>query len=154
MVHYLFAFPERARLNRLISKNKILERASLNTKLASHFTQQIQQIVWQYKLAQQSVNIPETQTVTEIEIFTITLKEANLKHEVLRCIDQSITCPVFFELYHGDLCKMIAAYKRPSEADRSKSVISDYLKPIGFLKKHCACACPWPSIWNRYTLIS
>lgn len=131
----LFSFPERAKLDRILTKNKIKEHASLNSKLCLQFTQQIQQIVWKYKLAQNTVNIPATQAIHEIEIFNIILKDPNFSYDLLRCIDLSIPSPIIFELYNDDLCKIIAAYKRPNEVDGTKSVISNYFEIDWFPKE-------------------
>jgi hypothetical protein len=46
--------------------------------------------------------------------------------EVLRCIDQAIPFPILFELKYEGKVKPVAAFKRPSEADYTKWVISDY----------------------------
>ena len=67
-----------------------------------------------------------TAAVPEIQIFHIALKTGELKPEALRCIDQAIPFPLVFELHHEGNVKSIAAYKRPSEADAAKSVISTY----------------------------
>jgi hypothetical protein len=64
--------------------------------------------------------------VPEIQIFSITLKGDELKPEVLRCIDLAIPFPILFELRYDGKVKPVAAFKRPSEADASKWVISEY----------------------------
>jgi hypothetical protein len=45
---------------------------------------------------------------------------------VLRCIDLAIPFPILFELRYDGKVKPVAAFKRPSEADASKWVISEY----------------------------
>ena len=122
----LFAYPTNAAVGRVLPKSKIYERTQPTTAVKGLFVRQIEQIVWQYKLAPETINVQGTTIVPEIQIFRITLKTGELKPEALRCIDQAIPFPLVFELCHEGKVKSIAAYKRPSEADAAKSVISTY----------------------------
>lgn len=122
----LFAYPSNAAFGRGLPKSKIYERTQPTTAVKELFVRQIEQIAWQYKLAPETINVQATVAVPEIQIFHITLKTGELKQEVLRCIDQAIPFPLVLELYHEGKVKTIAAYKRPSDADSAKSVISPY----------------------------
>ena len=124
----LFQFPESAAFRRVLPKNKIYEHGSPSTAVRQLFVRQVEQIVWQYKLAPETVNLKASKAVPEIQIFSITLKEGELKPEVLRCIDLAIPFPIIFELRFDGKVKPVAAFKRPSEADSSKWVISDYFE--------------------------
>ena len=124
----LFDYPKSAAFGRILPKNKIYEHAHPSTALKELFVRQVDQIVWKYKLAPETINLRQTPSVPEIEIFTITLKHGELKHDVLRCIDQAIPFPLLFELLYRDKCRLIAAYKRPSEADAAKWIVSDYFE--------------------------
>lgn len=122
----LFAYPHNAAFGRVLPKSKIYERTQPTTAVKELFVRQIEQIVWQYKLATETINVQGTAAVPEIQIFHIALKTGELKPEALRCIDQAIPFPLVFELHHEGNVKGIAAYKRPSEADAAKNVISNY----------------------------
>ena len=120
----LFAYPTNAAFGRVLPKSKIYERTQPTTAVKGLFVRQIEQIVWQYKLAPETINVQGTTIVPEIQIFRITLKTGELKPEALRCIDQAIPFPLVFELCHEGKVKSIAAYKRPSAADAAN--ISPY----------------------------
>lgn len=120
----LFAYPTNAAFGRVLPKSKIYERSQPTTAVKELFVRQIEQIVWQYKLAPETINVQGTTIVPEIQIFRITLKTGELKPEALRCIDQAIPFPLVFELCHEGKVKSIAAYKRPSAADAAN--ISPY----------------------------
>ena len=122
----LFAYPTNAAFGRVLPKSKIYERTQPTTAVKELFVRQVEQIVWQYKLATETINVQGTAAVPEIQIFHIALKTGELKPEALRYIDQAIPFPLVFELHHEGNVKGIAAYKRPSEADAAKSVISTY----------------------------
>ena len=120
----LFAYPPNAAFGRVLPKSKIYERTQPTTAVKELFVRQVEQIVWQYKLAPETINVQGTTIVPEIQIFRITLKTGELKPEALRCIDQAIPFPLVFELCHEGKVKSIAAYKRPSAADAAN--ISPY----------------------------
>jgi hypothetical protein len=110
----------------VLPKNKIYEHGSVSSAVRQFFVRQVEQIVWQHKLAPETVNLKASKAVPEIQIFSITLKGDELKPEVLRCIDLAIPFPILFELRYDGKVKPVAAFKRPSEADASKWVISEY----------------------------
>lgn len=124
----LFDYPKKAAFGRVLPKNKIYEYAGPSTAMKELFVRQIDQIVWKYKLAPETINVPATKAVPEIQIFGIALKGAALKEDVLRCIDKAIPFPIIYEVSHAGKCRAVAAYKRPSDADASKWVVSSYFQ--------------------------
>lgn len=126
----LIAYPKQAAFGRVLPKNKIYEHSGASTRLKDLFVEQVEQIVWQYKLAPETINLPARPGVPEIQIFSIQLKSTELHEDVLRCIDGAVQFPILFELHQGqgDQAKtqVAAAYKRPSEADASRWVLSSY----------------------------
>lgn len=119
-------YPNQAAFGRPLPKNKIYERSSANTRLKDLFVEQVEQIVWQYKLAPETINLPAKPGVPEIQIFSVQLKTAELNRDVLRCIDGSVQFPIIFELNFDGQTQVIAAYKRPNESDASRWALSDY----------------------------
>jgi hypothetical protein len=87
---------------------------------------EVGQIVWQFKLAPETINLPARAGVPEIQVFTVTLKTGELSESVLRTIDRAIRFPIFYELIHENRIKPTAAYKRPSDADTSGWVVDAY----------------------------
>lgn len=124
----LFDYPRSAAFGRVLPKNKIYEHAKPANAVKELFVRQVEQIVWSYKLAPQTVNLPSTQSVPEIQIFLITLKEKDLNHGLLRCIDEAIPFPIIYELLFTRRLKVIAAYKRPAESSSEKWVRSEYFE--------------------------
>jgi len=122
----LVAYPQQAAFGRVLPKRKIYEHSRANTRLKDLFVKQVDQIVWQYKLAPETVNLPARPGVPEIQIFHIQLKTPDLHRDVLRCIDGAIAFPILFEMVFEGKTQVAAAYKRPNEADASRWVLSDY----------------------------
>ena len=124
----LHAWPSKAAFGHVIPKRKIYEHAHASTALKELFVQQIDQITWAYKLAPETINIPSTEAVSEIQVFQISLKSSQLDHRVLQAIDKAIPFPILFEVSYRGQIRLLAAYKRPHENDRSRWVISRYFE--------------------------
>lgn len=122
----LFSFPVQARVARAVPKSKIYEHGPVTSGLRDKFVGQVEQITWAYKLAPETINLPARGGVAEIQVFDITQKTSELDEDVLRAIDRAIPLPIIFHLQHEQRTRMVAAYKRPSEADASKWVIDGY----------------------------
>lgn len=124
----LYEYPEKAAFRRTLPKDKIYAHASPSRAVKDKFVSQVSRIVWQYKLAPETINLPARPGVPEIQIFDIHLKTGELSEDVLRCIDKAIQFPLFFRLFYEGRIKLVAAYKRPSDADASKWVVDGYFE--------------------------
>jgi len=124
----LFDYPTKARFGRKIPKSKLYENASVNTKLKDNFVNQIEKIIWQYKLAPDTLNLDATDKVPEIQIFDLFIKTKEVDQALLEVIDKAIPLPIIFQIYRDDKVKIKAAYKRPSESANNKWVIESYFE--------------------------
>ena len=122
----LIAYPAQAAFGRILPKSKIYEHSGASARLKGLFVKQVEQIVWQYKLAPETINLAAKPWVPEIQVFAIQLKTAELNLDVLRCIDGAVQFPIIFELGFDGRMQVIAAYKRPNESDATRWVLSDY----------------------------
>lgn len=126
----LIRWPEQAVFGRTIPKNKIYEHGGASSRLKNLFITQVEQIVWQYKLAPGTINLPARPGVQEVQVLAIQLKSGSLDDTVLRAIDEAISTLLVFEVTRGEgeqaQTQMVAACKRPNEADASRWVISGY----------------------------
>lgn len=122
----LFEYPQKAAFGRIIPKNKIYDHAGASSSVKNLFVKQVDRIIWKYKLAPETINIPATKSIPEVQIFEINLKEQDFKFELLQTIDKAIAFPIIFELVFEEKIKVVASYKRPNEADSTKWVVSDY----------------------------
>lgn len=125
-------YPKQAAFGRPLPKNKIYEHSGANTRLKDLFVEQVEQIVWQYKLAPETINLPAKPGVPELQVFSIHLKTAELNFDVLRCIDGAVQFPIIFEVSFDGRTQVIAAYKHPNESDASRWVLSDYFATAWF----------------------
>jgi hypothetical protein len=124
----LFAYPTKAEVGKIVHKNKIYANAKLSVAAKKKFVDQVEKIVWQYKLSPESINLPAKKSVPEIEIFSITVRTQDLRDDILRIIDNAIPLPIFYEIVFDGRIKTKAALKRPSEADSNKWVTGAYFE--------------------------
>jgi hypothetical protein len=121
----LYDWPKATHFGRVVPKTKIYTHASATTALKSRFVEQVDQINWAHKLAPETLNLPATKRLREVQVFRIRLKTPACHDTVLRAIDRAIPFPLIFELAHGGRIQVAAAHKRPSEADSAKWVLGD-----------------------------
>jgi hypothetical protein len=108
----MFLYPEHALVERILPKNKIYGHAQPSRAIRQRFVSQVEEIVWRYKLAPDTIHLPARSGVEEIQIFQIALKTGELREEVLRTIDRAIPSLLFFELTFQGQVRFTAAYKR------------------------------------------
>ena len=94
--------PKEAFVNKFIAKAKFYEKANLNAKLQKEFVDKVQRITWMYKLAESTIGISKTETVTEIQIFEIELKELKIPKNILKIIDKSIPYQILYRFIYSN----------------------------------------------------
>lgn len=132
----LYKFPQQAKVDRLIPKNKFYEQGKANTKVEQLFVDQVENIRWAYKLASSTIHLQEEEDLKEIQIFRVKSRVEDLDISILSFIDKLILTPIIFEVVYQDKVKVIATYKRLSQSDKTKAVIgqyyaSDWLDDVG-----------------------
>lgn len=130
--HILFDFPAKAAYGRALPKSKLYTFSKPSRRMRDRMTAQVAQIIWAYKLAPDTINLPARDGVVEIQVFRVELKPDalakpdDLPEDVLRFVDKAIASPIVFEVADGERIRCVAAYKRSSEADSAKWVVGDY----------------------------
>lgn len=122
----LFSYPAKAAFGRVIPKSRIYEHGRLAKSLRERFVSQVDRITWAYKLAPETINLPEAPGVAEIQVIEILQRHEALDASVLAAIDKAIPTPLMFQLRHQQRERLAAAYKRPSEADKAKWVVGEH----------------------------
>ena len=124
----LYHYPPQTALKRVIPKTRIYDGSGASTALRERFAREVDQILWVHKLAPETLNLPATKAVPEIQVIHLTPKGDSIHDDVLRAIDRAIPFPLIFEIHHGTQVEPAAAYKRPSEAEAGKWVIHEPLR--------------------------
>lgn len=122
----LYKFPQQAKVDRLIPKNKFYEQGKANTKIEQLFVNQVENIRWAYKLASSTIHLQDQEDLKEIQIFRVKSRVEDLDVSILSFIDKLILTPIIFEVVYQDKVKVVATYKRLNQADKTKAVIGQY----------------------------
>lgn len=116
MKDVLYRWPQNAAFGRTVPKTKFYEHGSVPTALRERFVDEVQRVVWAYKLAEGTIRLKSSEQVPEIQVFTVEAKGANVGDEVLASIDRAVHFPVIFEVFcaaeHSSNVRMTAAYKQ------------------------------------------
>jgi len=129
----IFEFPKQAAFGRIVAKDKIYYHSSASTKIKRKFIDEVDRIIWSYKLSPETVNLPAKYGVNEIQVFTILFKNEEYSTEILEAIDKAIPSPIIFQLKYKGKVSTMASYKRQSEADKSKWVFSSHFGSQEFI---------------------
>ena len=112
----LIQWPEIAKVDRIIPKERLYTEASAGAVLKQRFVDEVQRVRWAFKLGEESLRLAPGETVTEIQVFVVDLKGSSLDNSVLASIDKAIPSQIIFELRRDDGLwieqAMAAAYKR------------------------------------------
>ncbi|ONN57828.1 hypothetical protein AC057_06375 [Acinetobacter genomosp. 33YU] len=122
----LYKFPQQAKVDRLIPKNKFYEQGKANTKIEQLFVNQVENIRWAYKLASSTIHLQDQDDLKEIQIFRVKSRVEDLDVSILSFIDKLILTPIIFEVVYQDKVEVVAIYKRLNQADKTKAVIGQY----------------------------
>ena len=122
----LYKFPQQAKVDRLIPKNKFYEQGKANTKIEQLFVNQVENIRWAYKLASSTIHLQDQEDLKEIQIFRVKSRVEDLDVSILSFIDKLILTPIIFEVVYQDKVKVVATYKRLNQVDKTKAVIGQY----------------------------
>ena len=107
----LYRWPNSARYGKAVPKNKFYEHGKVNTALRERFVAEVQRITWAYKLAENTMNLPGSAAVSEIQVFEIEAKGSDVSDVVLVAIDKAVKTPIIFELFRGGEVRLAAAHK-------------------------------------------
>ena len=124
----IYQYPARTLVDKSIPKSKFYSEGGANTRVERLFIEQIESIYWANKLSSATINIESQEDLREVQIFSVNARVEMLDIEIFRYIDKLIPSPIIFEVYFQDKVKVIAAYKRLNQADKSKVVIGDYFQ--------------------------
>ena len=122
----LYKFPQQAKVDRLIPKNKFYEQGKANSNIEQLFVNQVENIRWAYKLASSTIHLQDQEELKEIQIFRVKSRVEDLDVSILSFIDKLILTPIIFEVVYQDKVKVVATYKRLNQADKTKTVIGQY----------------------------
>lgn len=119
-------FPESTFVNKRIPKQKFYDNISITPAMKKVFTEKIQQIIWENKIAENTINIAPGKNVTEIEVFRVDLNVKELDSKVLLQIDREIPYHILFVLAYENERQAWIGYKEEAQGGNNEFKVSAY----------------------------
>lgn len=166
-VYRAMALPPRAELGKRVFKKLFLEHTSMTPADKRVLTDEVDQVVWQYALKQDTVGL-KPHVEGERDYLEIAILEAQLKgrthtRRVAELIHRAIPYPVFLVVYDTESVALSTAHKRVSRAVQDAIVaapphISPWLdetkEGTAFLSSMRFDAMPRADVFELYAALS
>jgi len=98
----MLGLPRSTEVNRRVAKEKLYANAVLPASARDAIKDQIESVVWRNKLADSTVGVAAGETVKEIQVFEVALRQRGLDKSVLPAIAKAIPYKILFVLTFGD----------------------------------------------------
>ena len=98
----MLGLPRSTEVNRRVAKEKLYANATLTTQLRDLIKDQIESVVWRNKLADSTIGVAAGETVKEIQVFEVAIRQRGLDKRVLTSIAKAIPYKILFVLTFGD----------------------------------------------------
>lgn len=98
----MIELPKECEVNKFIPKKTFYERVNIYNQIKEEFTEKLSKIYWKYKLSEDTINIPKTENIEEIEIFELELKEKYSAKNIIKVITKNIPYPILFYIKYED----------------------------------------------------
>ena len=89
-------------VNRRVAKEKLYANTTLTPQLRDIIKDRIESIVWRNKLADSTMGISAGETISEIQVFEVRLRQRELDKRVLPAIAKAIPYKILFLLTFND----------------------------------------------------
>lgn len=117
-------FPKSTEFGKKVSKEKFYSRMEISTAIKRYFVEDIEQIVWRYKLAPSTLNVSAGSNVIEIDVLEINLKRKDYSQAVFEFIDKNLPHHTVFVLICGGEVQLLINYKEAIENRAGKFKIT------------------------------
>ena len=118
--------PKSTEFNKKIPKQKFYENLEISPALKKIFIEQVDKILWSYKIASSTANLADSNLVKEIEVFEVFLKSPNLDDELLRYIDRAVPYHLVFILEYQGRYKACISYKEAAISGNKAFKVNSY----------------------------
>ena len=94
----MLGLPRSTEVNRRVAKEKLYANAALTPQVREMIKEQIESVFWRNKLADSTIGISTGESIKEIQVFEIQLRQRSLDKRVLPAIAKAIPHKILFIL--------------------------------------------------------
>ena len=100
----MLGLPRSTEVNRRVPKEKLYANAALTPQLRDMIKSQIESVTWRNKLAESTIGIGSGESVNEIQVFEMLLRQRGLDRRILPVIARAIPYKIlFFLVFDGEV---------------------------------------------------
>ena len=104
----MFELPKKCYVNKFLPKKIFYEKVGVSSGIKDEFVNLVDRITWLYKLSPETIGIPKTDSIEEIQIFQIDVKEKKVPLSVIKTITKGVQYKILFLIkYNDDFCYSI-----------------------------------------------
>ena len=101
----MFELPKDCYVNKFLPKKIFYEKVGVSSGVRDEFVNLVDRITWLYKLSPDTVGIPKTEKIEEIQIFQIDVKEKQIPLSVIKTITKGVQYKILFLIkYNNEIC--------------------------------------------------
>ena len=110
----LLQYPETTLFGKTVAKKLFYDQLDVTAKMKQRFVNDIEEIIWLYKLAPTTLNVQKGEKINEIEIMLCPLKDVECPVDVFKFISQKIPHHIVFILQYGDSYRLLIQFGQDS----------------------------------------
>ena len=101
----MFELPKACYVNKFLPKKIFYEKVGVSSGVKDEFVNLIDRITWLYKLSPDTIGITKTESIEEIQIFQIDVKEKRIPLSVIKTITKGVQYKILFVIkFNDDFC--------------------------------------------------
>lgn len=104
-------YPQSTVVNRVVPKTMFYKFMEVNLHMKTHFVNDVVNITWLYKLSAGTLNVMDTDSLKEIEVFVAQLKQPDCPPDLFTFIDANMPHHIVFILTHEKNSMLLINYK-------------------------------------------
>lgn len=114
MIDNLLQYPDTTLFGKTVPKKMFYDQLDVNAKMKQRFVNDVEEIIWLYKLSPNTLNVRAGEKVGEIEIMLCPLKDVECPVDVFKFISQKIPHHIVFILQFGNSYRLLIQYGQDS----------------------------------------
>ena len=126
----ILSYPSTVFVGRNVPKKAFYDNMPISNRIRQHFVDDIEQIVWLYKLTSGTLGVQNGKDVHEVAVFYVVTKSADCPNDVFSFIDKSLPRHTVFVLQHENRCRLLINFKQWTDESKGLFKITEsYLSP-------------------------
>lgn len=115
----MLGLPESTVFGRSIPKEKLFTNLGMEGSMRTKYTKRITSIIWQHKVAPETLHIAKGNEIPEIQVFEVRIRDVkDFDYKILEYIDQKMPQYILFVLTCKGWTQLVLNYKQKSTNDQ------------------------------------